>query len=242
MHQLFVDQFPAPGRSFWLGGEERHYLGRALRARPGERFRLAASDGSAARAELKGFNGDQAELLVEALDPDPEDALGLHLALCAPRGDALEQALDMAVQLGVRSIRLLRSERTLAAPGQGPLKPERLQKRLKEAARQCLRARLPALLDPLGFAEALALPPLGLGLILSERGGRPLRGLAEGAERLEFTLLVGPEGGFSAEELGLAQRHAWVAATLGPRPLRVPTAVAAAMAGLQALHSSTERT
>lgn len=216
-----------------LGGEERHYLGRALRARPGERFRLAASDGSAAIAELKGFRGDEAELLVEAADPDPLEPFELHLALCPPRGEALDEALDMAVQLGVQSIRLWRSERTLAEPGQGSLKPERLQRRIREAARQCLRARLPQLLPSASLAEGLQAPSPCRRILLSERGGQPLVQARGGQSR--FLLLVGPEGGFSAAEVEAALKAGWFAATLGPRPLRNPTAVAAALAGLRAL-------
>lgn len=239
MHQLFVDSLPAPGETLWLEGDERHYLGRALRARPGERFRLAAADGSAAVAVLKGFQGDRAELRVEALDPDPDEPFDLHLALCVPRGDALDEALDMAVQLGVASLRLLRSERTLAAPGRGALKPERLQRRLRESGRQCLRARLPRWMPDLDLAPALAEPFAGRRLILSERGGVPLSQAAAGpVSCAAFLLLVGPEGGFSAAELGQASAAGWTAVSLGPRPLRVPTAVAAALAGLRALQPS----
>jgi 16S rRNA (uracil1498-N3)-methyltransferase len=233
LHQLYVDSVPEPGQTLWLGGEERHYLGRALRARPGERFRLAAADGRAARAELKGFRGEEAELLVEAWDPDPAEAFELHLALCPPRGDALDEALEMAVQLGVRSVRLCRSERTLAEPGQGPLKPERLEKRLREAARQCLRAQLPVLLPALSLPQALAEPSDLRRLLLSERGGQALAQAIQGQRR--FLLLVGPEGGFSAAEHGAAAEAGWLAVSLGPHPLRSPTAVAAACAGLRAL-------
>lgn len=240
MHQLFTSAIPSIGQDLWLEGEERHYLGRALRARPGERFRLAAPDGTAAVAELIGFSGDQAQLRVERLDPDPNEGFDLHLALCAPRGEALDEAVDMAVQLGVLSLRLLRSERTLASIGQGSLKPERLQKRVKEAARQCLRARVPVWLEPLSLADALALPFEGERLFLSERGGEPLASALR-ADRA-YLLLVGPEGGFSVAELQQAAAAGWRAISLGPRPLRVPTAVAAGMAGLRALQAPFERT
>ncbi len=211
-----------------LGGDERHYLGRALRARPGERFRLAAPDGAAALAVLEGFEGSTALLRIESRDPDPEERPRLTLDLCPPRGDALDLAADMAAQLGVAGVRLVLSERTLAGPGQ--LHPERLARRLREACRQCLRARVPLLEEPLPLAQALALPFAGARLILSERGGEPLPRVGESAR-----VLVGPEGGFSAAELGMAREAGWVFVSLGPRPLRTPTAVAAALGGLRAL-------
>ncbi|HTB21666.1 MAG TPA: RsmE family RNA methyltransferase [bacterium] len=236
MHQLFVDTLPAEGGLLSLEGDERHYLGRALRARPGERFRLAAADGSAATALLESFSGDAALLRVGASDPDPDLGLRLSLDLCPPRGDALDEALEMAVQLGLERLRLVRSERTLAAPDQGALQPDKLVRRLREACRQCLRARLPVLEPSLPLEEGLnAAPgPSELKLVMSERGGEALASLALGAHSA-VRVLVGPEGGFTAAELDRARAAGWRAISLGPHPLKTATAVAAALASLRAL-------
>jgi 16S rRNA (uracil1498-N3)-methyltransferase len=242
MHQLYVDELPEQGETLTLDGDERHYLGRALRARPGERFRLAARDGRAAVAVLESFAGDGALLRVEREDPDPGTGLRLWLELCPPKGDALDQALDMAVQLGVERVRLVRSERTLAVLNQGPLKAERLEKRLQEAARQCLRARIPALAPPVSLNEALSEAGDARRLIMSERGGSELPAL-DGADGLWVRVLVGPEGGFTAAEIEAAQAALWRPISLGPRPLKTATAVAAALSGLLALRRlSPERT
>lgn len=247
MRQLFVPRLPAPGSLLEIDGEERHYLGRVLRARPGEELRLAAEDGSAARAVLESFQGESASLRVGAADPDPARPLDLGLELCPPRGEALDQALELAVQLGVARVRLLRSERTLAVPGEGALKRERLERRLREACRQCLRAAVPALEEPwpLGRALALGVPegegaPSGpLRLMLSERGGEPLPVLrSEGGAAPRVRVLVGPEGGFTSEEFSLARAAGWRLTSLGPLVLKVPTAVAAALAGLAALNAA----
>jgi len=138
----------------------------------------------------------------------------------------------MAVQLGIESLRLVVSQRTLAVPDQGPLSRERLLKRLREACRQCLRARMPQLQAADSFADAVAVVAPGLRLIMSERGGEPLPALERTAAA---RVLIGPEGGFSVDELELARAAGWRAISLGPHILRVPTAVAAALAGLRAL-------
>lgn len=238
MHQIFVDHLPPEGDLLSLTGDERHYLGRALRARPGERFRLAAADGSAAIAVLEAFEGETALLRLGPSDPDPVLGPRLSLDLCPPRGDALDSALEMAVQLGVRRIRLVRSERTLASMDQGGLQPDKLRKRLREACRQCLRAQPPFLEPSAAFADAIrgdALSP-ALRLIMSERGGGPLPSLTwAGDDAVEVRVLVGPEGGFTAAELESARAAHWLAVSLGPHPLKTPTAVAAALAGLRAL-------
>jgi len=232
MRQLYIEHMPREGELLTLDGDEAHYLGRSLRARPGETFRLAASDGSAAGALLEGFNLGQALLRVGRPDPDPEFPVRCALDLCPPKGDALEEAIEMAVQLGVGSLRLVRSERTLAVPDKGALSPEKIERRLKEAARQCLRARLPLLEAPLPLEQALRAAPEPLRLIMSERGGAPLRSFSPAGP---LRVLVGPEGGFSAAELQSASAAGWRAVSLGPRPLKTATAVAAALGGLNAL-------
>jgi 16S rRNA (uracil1498-N3)-methyltransferase len=232
MHQVYVRQTAPVGERCVLEGEERHYLGRALRARAGERFRLAAEDGSAVVAVLEGFDGDAALLRVEAADPDPVETPEVRLDLCPPKGDALDEALEMAVQLGVERIRLVRSERTLAEAGSGALKPERLERRLREAARQCLRARVPILEGLRPLRENLEQEGTEARCLMSERGGAPLAAPIGG---VPVRILVGPEGGFTAAEIGETTAAGWVAVSLGPRPLRTPTAVAAALAGLRAL-------
>lgn len=233
MHQLFVDHLPAPGQLLRLEGEERHYLGRVLRARSGEVLRLAAADGSAARAVLEGFEGDAALLRVGESDPDPALPHEVSLEICPPKGDALDQALELAVQLGVRDVRLLRSERTLANLEGATLGAERLNRRLRESARQCERARVPLLKPWQPLAAALA-DPSGERLFMSERGGLPLRELLP-PKGANVRLLIGPEGGFTAAEAEQIQAAGWRAVTLGPTILKVATAVAAALAGLQAL-------
>lgn len=233
MHQLFVDHLAPLGSVLALGGEERHYLGRALRARSGERVRLAAADGSAAVAVVQAFQGEDVLLLIESLDADADEPYHLRLDLCPPKGDAFDSALEMAVQLGVESIALVRSERTLANAEGSAMSPERLQKRLREAARQCLRAKVPVLL-PWRSLEQAVKESGGVRLLMSERGGLPLAQVAP-PPGSAVRLLVGPEGGFSADEVELCRAQGWQAVSLGPVILKVNTAVAAALGGLKAL-------
>lgn len=238
MHQLYADSLADPGATVLLQGPERHYLGKALRARPGERFRLADPSGQAVVAELLSVDSAAAVLRVESLDPDPVDAFEVALELCAPRGEALDQAVDMAVQLGAAELTLLRSERTLVDLEGDGFRRERLEKRVREAARQCLRARLPRLNLPQRLEDVLAREDGARRLFFSERGGQPLAQAMAGAVQGErMRILIGPEGGFSAGELELAARLGWPPVSLGPRPLRVPTAVAAALGGLRALQT-----
>ncbi len=236
MNQVFSDQLPAVGQTLRLGGDERHYLGRVLRARTGELVRVADGVGHARVAILRGFEGDDAVLEIQSDAVEPVEPWSFHLGLCAPKGDAFELALEAAVQLGVESITLLRSKRTLANFDGGALQPERVQRRLQEAARQCERSKVPFLLGPVDLAEYLAAPGADLRLIASERGGDALSAAMSGQSAgLQVRGLIGPEGGFEAAELESALAQGWRPVTLGPRALKVPVAVAALYAGLRAV-------
>lgn len=237
MHQVFSDFLPAIGETLRLGGDERHYLGRALRARAGEQVRVADGKGHAVVAVLRGFEGDDALLEVESQADDHVEPWHLHLALCPPRGDAFDMTLEAAVQLGLESLILTRSQRVMANFDGGALQPERLERRLLEACRQCERSAVPPVSGPFELLDYLKEPqPGALRLVASERGGAPLaealKGVAAGAV---IHAVVGPEGGFTAAELQAAVDAGWVPVTLGPRPLKVPVAVSALMAGLRTL-------
>jgi 16S rRNA (uracil1498-N3)-methyltransferase len=148
LNQVFSDQLPAVGETLRLGGDERHYLGRVLRARTGELVRVVDGLGHARVAVLRGFEGDLALLEIQREAVEATEPWVFHLGLCAPKGDALELALEAAVQMGVESITLVKSKRTQANFDGGALQPERLQRRLVEASRQCERSKVPFLLGP----------------------------------------------------------------------------------------------
>jgi 16S rRNA (uracil1498-N3)-methyltransferase len=236
LHQVFTDLLPAVGETLRLDGDQRHYLGRVLRARAGEELRVADGRGGAVVAVLRGFEGEHAVLEAIRGADDVAEPWALHLALCPPRGDAFDQAQEAAVQLGVESLILLRSQRTLANFDGGALQAERLAKRMQEACRQCERSQVPPVLGPQNLDAYLAEPREGLRLFASERGGLPLaqalKGAAPGAV---IHGVIGPEGGFDAAELQAATGHGWIPVTLGPRALRVPVAVTAFLAGIRTL-------
>jgi 16S rRNA (uracil1498-N3)-methyltransferase len=238
LHQVFSDHLPALGETLRLGGEERHYLGRVLRARNGEEVRVADGLGRAVVAVLRGFEGEHAALEALRQADDVPEPWALHLALCPPRGDAFEQAQEAAIQLGVESLILLRSQRTLANFEGGAMQPERLAKRMQEACRQCERSKVPPVLGPFDLAAYLAEPREGLRLFASERGGQPLAQVLKAVPKgAHIHCVVGPEGGFDAAELQAATERGWTPITLGPRALRVPVAVAAFLAGVRTLQA-----
>ena len=100
------------------------------------------------------------------------------------------------------------------------------------ACEQCGRATVPEVRAPLPLAEWLALDEPAPRVVLAPSTGQPLTGREPGSR---IALVIGPEGGFSEQEMSLMERRGVESVSLGPRILRTETAAPAAVAVLQAL-------
>ncbi|HEX6799563.1 MAG TPA: 16S rRNA (uracil(1498)-N(3))-methyltransferase [Ktedonobacterales bacterium] len=154
-----------------------------------------------------------------------------------------ETIVQKGTELGVTAFVPLLTERAVAATEEASAgKWARWRKIAAEAVEQCGGSRLPALEAPRPLMHALAEMPAGAVALIPWEGehATPLRPTLEQAIAAaggiahvpEVRLFIGPEGGFSAGEIALAQRHGAIPVTLGPRILRAETAalVAAALA------------
>jgi len=233
--RVYVDAPLASGSEIALPPETAAHLTRVLRLRPDDAVVLFNGDGRDYAGRLLAARREDKRVLVgSAGEAEPEPPLRLHLAVGVSRGERMDFVVQKAVELGVASIRPLFTERSVVR-----LDAERLDRRrehwhgvLVAACEQSGRRRLPHL-HP---AQALAdwLPTVaGTALLLDPQARRSLADLPapEGAA----TLLVGPEGGLSADERARAVSAGFVSVQLGPRILRTETAPLAALAAMQVL-------
>jgi 16S rRNA (uracil1498-N3)-methyltransferase len=203
-----------------------------LRAQVGQLYEL--SDGQrVCLGRIDRVDRDRIEFaLVEDL-PAYLPPIQVTLLLSVVKFDAFEWALEKATELGVSKIVPLaatRSEKALvSAAGK---RADRWNKVLLEASQQSRRVRVPAL-EELCRPEQAFRETSGLRLLLSERlGAPPLRKVLEGARDSQVTLVIGPEGGWTDEELEAAKAADCKEASLGRLILRTETAVIAALASL----------
>ncbi len=162
--------------------------------------------------------------------------LRLHITmlLAIVKFDRFEWALEKATELGVSEIVPLAAARSekglLTAATKRALRWEKI---LVESAQQSRRLAVPTLrsmMKPLAAFQAASIRN-GFGVLLSERpDAPPLRTLLEGKRSDAATLAIGPEGGWTDEELAAARAAGFVEASLGQNILRTETAVAAALA------------
>jgi 16S rRNA (uracil1498-N3)-methyltransferase len=194
---------------------------RVLRGREGDALEVVDSEGALFLAELGA--GSEATVL-EALECYEEARLSLYQAV--PKGGRMDLVVEKATEVGATRIVPLLTERGLVRPRDA--KVGRWRRVAEAAARQSLRLGVPEVAEPVGFSEAIREAGTGGVLLHNDPELEPL----EAAVRAPASLFVGPEGGWSGEELRLAEEAGLVFAQLGPYRLRSETAgvVAAARA------------
>ncbi len=201
-------------------GEARHVL-KVLRGRDGDPLEVVDADGRLFLAELGA--GDEARVL-EVLEGYEEVGLSLYQAV--PKGGRMDLVVEKATEVGATRIVPLLTERGLVRPGDA--KVGRWRRVAEAAARQSLRMVVPEVAQPVSFSEAVR-EAGGEGVLLhNEPDLAPLEALVSAPA----SLFVGPEGGWSEEELQAAEEAGLALAQLGPYRLRSETAgvVAAARA------------
>jgi 16S rRNA (uracil1498-N3)-methyltransferase len=182
-----------------------------------------------ARVVSVGAREAELELGQRRAAPSAAPAVDITLLVAVPRGERMDWLVQKTTELGVARIVPVASERSVARPEAGSGRHPRWEKIAREAARQCGRADVPRIDEPTELEAALAandLPARRLALWEGERG----RSLGAALT----AILIGPEGGFAADEVARAERASFVAVGLGPRILRVETAAVVAVALIQA--------
>lgn len=169
------------------------------------------------------------------LDRECEAPLEVTLAQAISAGEKMDLTLQKATELGIARIQPLASERSVVR-----LSGERADKRVAHwqgvvisACEQCGRNRIPSVAPIRPYTDWLGDNQPGLCLMLSPEAELSLRDLPRPDQPV--TLLIGPEGGFSAAETAAAQHAKFTPVRLGTRILRTETAALATLAAMQAL-------
>lgn len=244
MHRFFVAPEALAVHPVVLSGEQAHQVRRVLRLRLGDRVTLLDGQGWACEAMLVALGEADAKFqIVRRWEVGGEPAAHITLHQAVLKGDRFGWALQKGTEVGVSAFVPIVCERNVVDDLDAVEdKRERWERIIQEAAEQSGRARLPRLLPAQlltqavhSSAKAAAAGPSSLRIIPWEgEQSRRLRDALAGCnlgQGARIELFVGPEGGFTDEEIDLAQRYGIQPVTLGPRILRAETAgvVAAAL-------------
>ncbi len=213
-----------------LEGDRAHYLGRVMRVRAGEE--LACFDGQGGRYLVTVDSVDAKHVVLTSAGRTAQDTapdIANHLCLSLLKGQAMDRAVQSAVELGAATITLTNSERTNVK-----LDARRAENKLAHwrkivigACEQSGRAHIPKLSLTNNLQELLADRGPDISLIVCEESGSSSLPL----EHAERVFLIGPEGGYSQTELAQLEQLGTKKVSLGATTLRAET-VPAVLLGL----------
>lgn len=230
MPRFFKEYFEeAP---FIDGDDARHIL-KSLRMTVGEPLTVCDTKGFDYSCVISGCSADRVDLEIKSKHKnETEPSVFVTLYLCLTKGDKTDTAVKQAVEMGASRIVPVLSSNCVSRPDEKSLakKTARWQKIADEAAGQSGRGILPTVGNTVTLKTAAEnMKNDDLALFCYEIGGKPL-------ERLEnvktVSVIIGPEGGFTAEEADLLTDCGAFVMTLGPRILRAETAPVAALAAV----------
>jgi 16S rRNA (uracil1498-N3)-methyltransferase len=229
-HRFFVDEDVS--EEVVLEGAQAHQIANVLRLKPGDQISLVR-------------NGVEFRVVLATVDPavvrgrsiakrlaDAEPRTRLTLALPILRGDRTEEVIEAVTQLGVARIVPFVSSRSVVR-SLPDAKRERWSRVAREAAETARRGRVPSIEELRGWDRLFDVLDAPILVAWESEVLVKLRDAVPDATQL--SLVIGPEGGLSMEEIALAREHAAVTVSLGPRNLRSETAAIAAVAHVMAI-------
>lgn len=224
--RFFIDPEAVTGDRIILADDIRHHIGKVLRLSVGDELLLLDGHGNHYLGQIETLSAAEGFARIDQQWFATENILPVRLIQSLPKGEKFDLILQKGCELGISRFSPVWSERSIpmASRVRSDKKRQRWQRIVAEAARQSRRPILP-LCDPVSALEqTLSECREELKLILWEDESRPL------AERLpverpaDVAVLVGPEGGFSQQEVDLATTAGFLPVSLGPRILRTETA------------------
>lgn len=220
-------RFYAPPENFSkqnivLSLEETRHLRDVLRLRAGEIIQVFDGHGKEFSCEIETIEKKETVLKIigEIAPSAPESSLNLTLAIALLKGEKFDLVIQKAVELGVSKIVPLISKRTDVKLKESDKKIERWQRIILESSKQCGRAKLMEITQPINFADFIKSSE-GTKILFAERSGKNFENLLFSEKMVG---IVGSEGGWEDSELDLARENGVQIVTLGGRILRAETA------------------
>jgi 16S rRNA (uracil1498-N3)-methyltransferase len=214
-----------------LGGDQAHHAANVMRFGLGDQIVLFNGRGTEHTATIQSLT--KKRLIAQVIETrivEPAVKRDITVAVALPKGDRQKFLIEKLVELGVRQLIPLRTQRAVADVN--PKVIARIEKQIIEASKQCERSHLMTVASPQTVAQiATADAPSNLRLLAHPYDSRPLSQLDVDRDRAAL-IAVGPEGGFDDQEVATFVEAGWQATILAPTILRIETAAIAAAVAL----------
>ncbi|CEK12192.1 16S rRNA (uracil(1498)-N(3))-methyltransferase [Legionella hackeliae] len=226
----------SPGQELELSSAAGQHVGVVLRMQPGDKITLFCGDNREFEAVITSVHKKKVMVAIVAQHfVNRESPQVIHLAQGISKGERMEIVIQKAVELGVTSITPLLTERSVVR-----LDEERMEKKIAQwqaiaiaACEQCGRNQVPKIEKALHLNHYLKRGSNALKFVLHPEMAKNWRDYEFHTQ--ELILMIGPEGGFSEQEISEILSYNFNPLSLGPRILRTETAAIAALSVLQAV-------
>ena len=234
LQRLFVKSPMRAGAEITLEPEQAHYLGNVLRLKPGDYVLLFNGVDGEWCARLATIGKRKAKATLEHQTRPQEPGPDLHYLFAPLRRARLDYMAQKATEMGASLLQPVITRRTMAER----VKTERLLANAIEAAEQCHLLRVPEVREPERLSKLLEKWDRERLLIFADEAAptaSPIEALSAQDQR-PLAVLIGPEGGFEAEERAVLMQQPFVLpVSLGPRVMRADTAAVACLALVNAV-------
>jgi 16S rRNA (uracil1498-N3)-methyltransferase len=214
-----------------LDGAEAHHLVNVMRVRVGDEVTLFDGLGAEFRVSISKLDKRTVSMtLLKRIDISRESSMRLSIAVALPKGERQQWMCEKLTELGCSELVPIRTRNGVAEPGDAAI--SRLRRFVVEASKQCGRNHLMQIAPPIAITDYLASGSEGPHRLFLDGSGNPYSTASYPESVPECRVAIGPEGGWSEEEIDAARRANWQIVSLGPRILRIETAAIAIAARL----------
>jgi 16S rRNA (uracil1498-N3)-methyltransferase len=234
---FIVSEPVAENGSVTISGADVHHIRNVLRLKAGDEITVSSGSGGRFLCEITQIEKDRVTAMaVRKLSIPPSNSPALSLAQSAPKGRKMDDVIRMACEMGVVKIIPVIAERSMATreADVSASKLDRWRAIAMSAARQCGSPGVAEITAPVALHELPNAASETLRIVFWEGETKSLKSVLDDAPRPDSILaLIGPEGGFSRDEVDFIAASGFKTASLGVTTLRTETAGIVALSAIQ---------
>ena len=241
MRRFFIEKSDFHCQTAVIKGSDAKHIKNVLRLKAGDRIGLFDGTGNEYEAEIIGFSPGAVEITtIRKYPTTTESPVQITVAQAFLKDKKMDSLIRPLTELGITKWFPFMAKRSVPTPDQKRLsaRTQRWEKIAKEALKQCERGCIPEIGETISFEELLNRGKnFDLKIIFWEKETRKIdiKLPTHKTQVKKILIVLGPEGGFSAEEIEKARENGFITASLGPRILRSETAAIAACTIVQYL-------
>jgi len=229
MRRFFIEQKINDTQNLEITGQPAHHIRNVLRFKKNDTIILFDGTGFDYKAKINNISNTSIQTTIfEKYFSKTEPPIKITLAQAMLKEKKMDTLIRQATELGISQWIPFICERTIPKPNKNKMssKIKRWQKISSEAAKQCKRSQLLEINNLITFSQLMALNKSDLKILFWEKSSHLLDEQKNKPENI--LLVLGPEGGFSPEEVEMAKINSFIITSLGPRILKAETATISA--------------